>query len=206
MSQLPDISRCVFASGNRGKLREIRRFLADTGITLVAQSELGIKGAEETADTFVENALLKARHAALLSGLPAIADDSGLVVDFLGGRPGVHSARFAGDGASDEQNIAKLLNDLRGVPEQQRQAHFHCSVVLVAPGEGFDPLVAEGEWSGLILSSPSGHGGFGYDPVFMDARTGKIAAHMTAEEKNAVSHRGKALRLLAAALQPTGNG
>jgi XTP/dITP diphosphohydrolase len=197
---LPDISRCIFASGNRGKLREIREILAHTGISIVAQSELGIEGAEESGDTFVANALLKARHAAQLSRLPAIADDSGLVVDALGGRPGVHSARYAGPDASDEQNIAKLLVELRDVPEQRRQAHFYCAAVLVFPDDRVDPVIAEGSWFGTILRERSGSGGFGYDPVFMDPVTGKAAARMTPGEKNAVSHRGKALRLLAAAV------
>lgn len=200
MPRLPDISRCVFASGNRGKIREIGELLGSAGITIIAQGELGIEGAEETGLTFTENALLKARHAATQSGLPAIADDSGLVVEALGGRPGVHSARFAGDGASDAQNIAKLLDELRGVPEQERRAHFHCTIVLVAPGDEFEPLVAEGDWQGLILPAPSGQGGFGYDPVFFDPLSGKAAAQMTTQEKNAVSHRGKALQQLAAAL------
>jgi XTP/dITP diphosphohydrolase len=197
---LPDLSRCIFASGNRGKLLEIREILAHTGITIVAQSEFGIEGAEESGDTFVVNALLKARHAAELSRLPAIADDSGLVVDALGGRPGVHSARYAGPDASDEQNIAKLLVELRDVPAQRRQAHFHCAAVLVFPHDRVDPVIAEGSWFGTVLRERSGSGGFGYDPVFMDPVTGKVAAQMTPGEKNAVSHRGKAFRLLAAAV------
>jgi XTP/dITP diphosphohydrolase len=203
--RVPDISRCVFASGNPGKLREMREILASAGITditIVAQSELGIEGAEETGETFAENAMLKARHAARQSGLPAIADDSGLVVDALGGRPGVHSARFAGEGASDTQNIARLLEALRGVPEEERQAHFHCTAVLLAPGNEFQPVIAEGDWPGLILLSPAGTGGFGYDPVFFDPVAGKAAAQMSTQQKNTVSHRGKALRRLAAALQP----
>lgn len=180
----------------------MREILAGTGITLVAQSELGIAGAEETGETFAENASLKARHAARQSGWPAIADDSGLVVDALGGRPGVYSARFAGIGATDEQNIARLLEELVDVPERERRAYFHCTAMLVAPGDEFAPIITEGEWPGLILPAPAGTGGFGYDPVFFDPRAGKAAAQMTAREKNAVSHRGKALRRLAAALQP----
>ena len=180
----------------------MREILAGTGITIVAQSELGIDGAEETGGTFTENAFLKARHAARQSGLPAIADDSGLVVDALDGRPGVHSARFAGTGATDEQNIARLLEELLGVPERERRAHFHCTAVLVAPGGEFAPIIAEGDWPGLILPAPAGTGGFGYDPVFFDPESGKAAAQMSAQEKNAVSHRGKALRRLAVALQP----
>jgi XTP/dITP diphosphohydrolase len=195
-----EFSRCVFASSNRGKLREIGEILTPIGISIVAQSELGIEGAEESGETFVANALIKARHAAKLSGLPAMADDSGLVVDALGGRPGVHSARYAGPDATDEQNITKLLVELRDVPEQQRQAYFHSAVVLVFPNDCVDPIIAEGSWFGAILRTRTGDGGFGYDPVFLDRATGKAAAQMTPHEKNAVSHRGKALRLLAAAM------
>jgi XTP/dITP diphosphohydrolase len=206
VSRTPDFSRCIFASGNRGKLREVQQLLAATGIQLLAQPDLNIDGAEESGDTFVENALLKARHAARQSGLPAIADDSGLVVAALGGRPGVRSARYAGENASDADNIAKLLDELRNVPRQRRQASFHCVVALVTADDDFEPLVAQGQWSGLILTTPSGCGGFGYDPVFLDPLTGKAAAQMSANEKNAVSHRGKALRQLAESLQRLGYG
>ena len=197
----PDFSRCVFASSNRGKLREVQAVLGPLGLTVVAQSELGIDNAAETAATFAGNALLKARHAARLSGLPAIADDSGLCVDALGGRPGVQSARYAGTNASDSANVSKLLAELRGVPADQRQARFHCAAVLVTPDDSVGPVLAEAEWHGLILMEPVGTGGFGYDPVFYDPAIGKGAAEMTTEEKNQVSHRGKALRLLASRLQ-----
>lgn len=197
----PELARCVFASSNPGKLREVEAVLGPLGMTIVAQSALGIAGAAETATTFAGNALLKARKAAQQSGLPAIADDSGLCVDALGGRPGVESARYAGADASDADNVRKLLAELRAVPEERRQARFHCAVVLVMPDDSVEPLVAEAAWRGVILAAPTGSGGFGYDPVFHDPATGKAAAEMTIDEKNRISHRGKALRLLADRLQ-----
>ncbi|MCI0516697.1 MAG: RdgB/HAM1 family non-canonical purine NTP pyrophosphatase [Woeseiaceae bacterium] len=197
----PELARCVFASSNPGKLREVEAVLGPLGMTIVAQSALGIAGAAETATTFAGNALLKARKAAQQSGLPAIADDSGLCVDALGGRPGVESARYAGADASDADNVRKLLAELRAVPEERRKARFHCAVVLVMPDDSVEPLVAEADWRGVILAAPTGSGGFGYDPVFHDPATGKAAAEMTIDEKNRISHRGKALRLLADRLQ-----
>ena len=197
----PELARCVFASSNPGKLREVEAVLGPLGMSIIAQSALGIAGAAETATTFAGNALLKARKAAQQSGLPAIADDSGLCVDALGGRPGVQSARYAGTDASDADNVRKLLAELRAVPADQRQARFHCAVVLVTPHDIIEPLLAEEEWQGVILVAPTGSGGFGYDPVFYDPATGKAAAEMTTDEKNKVSHRGKALRLLASRLQ-----
>jgi XTP/dITP diphosphohydrolase len=202
----PDFSRCVFASSNRGKLREVEAVLGPLGLTILPQSELGIDSVAETAATFAGNALLKARHAARSSGLPAIADDSGLCVDALGGRPGVQSARYAGPDSSDSDNVRKLLAELRGVPADQRQARFHCAAVLVTPDDSIGPVLAEEEWHGLILMEPAGTGGFGYDPVFYDPAIGKGAAEMTTEEKNKVSHRGKALRLLASRLQSVAPG
>jgi XTP/dITP diphosphohydrolase len=197
----PDFSRCVFASSNRGKLREVQAILGPLGLTIVAQYELGIDAVAETATTFAGNALLKARHAARRSGLPAIADDSGLCVDALGGKPGVHSARYAGIGANDADNVRKLLSELRDVPAAQRQARFHCAAVLVTQDDSIDPVIAEEEWHGVILPEPAGAGGFGYDPVFYDPAIGKGAAEMTIDEKNKVSHRGKALQLLASRLK-----
>lgn len=199
----PELARCVFASSNPGKLREAEAILGPLGMTIVAQSALGIEGAEETAATFAGNALLKARQAARQSGLPAIADDSGLCVDALGGRPGVESARYAGSGASDADNVRKLLTELRDVPADKRQARFRCAVALVMPQERREPLLAEEEWQGVVLAAPAGSGGFGYDPVFFDPALGKAAAEMTPAEKNWVSHRGKALRSLAARLPLT---
>jgi XTP/dITP diphosphohydrolase len=198
---IADFCRCVFASNNRGKLREVQAILQPLGLTIVAQSDLGIDAAPETAGTFAGNALLKARHAAQRSGLTAIADDSGLCVDALRGRPGVRSARYAGVHASDEDNVRKLLAALAGVPAGRRQARFHCAAALVTPDDRSEPTVAEEEWHGVILEEPAGSGGFGYDPVFYYPALGKCAAELTTAEKNLVSHRGKALRLLASRLK-----
>ena len=162
------------------------------------QSDYGVSEAEETGTTFVENALIKARHAADATGLPAIADDSGLAVDALGGSPGVYSARYAGLKATDSDNIDKLLHELDGVKE--RDAAFHCVACFVTP-EDDEPLIAIGEWRGSILETRSGHGGFGYDPVFLDPESGRSAAELSADEKNARSHRGQALRVLQALLR-----
>lgn len=186
----------VIASGNKGKLREIGRILDHLDCEIIAQSKLGIAGVAETGSTFVENAMIKARHAAESSGLPAIADDSGLVVDALDGRPGITSAGYAGAGATDDENIDKLLAELRDVRTEERSAHFHCAVVWVSPDTSVKPLVAEGQWRGRILAERRGRGGFGYDPVFFDPLLNKSAAEMTLLEKNRRSHRGKALRQL----------
>ena len=184
------------ASGNAGKLREIARILGDLDIEVVPQSEFGVSDAEETGTTYVENALIKARHAAEATGLPAIADDSGIVVDALDGRPGVYSARYAGPGATDADNNALLLQELANVPEDERGAAFHCVACFVTPGSE-PPVVASGEWRGRILSEPTGEGGFGYDPLFFVPELGCSSAELSAEEKNRLSHRGKALRELA---------
>lgn len=165
-------------------------------LTIVAQGELGIESIEETGSTFVENALLKARHAARVAGLPAVADDSGLSVEAIGGRPGVKSARFAGESASDQENIDKLLAELQAVPDAERTAAFHCAAVFAGPGEDAEPVIAEGSWPGIILRQREGSDGFGYDPVFFDPVAGKSAAMMSAAEKNARSHRGRAFTLL----------
>lgn len=188
----------IFASGNRGKLAELKALLADTGIALTLQSELAIEPAEETGATFVENALLKARHACRLAERPAIADDSGLVVDALGGRPGVHSARFAGPGASDADNMGKLLAALTDVPAERRTARFYCALVALRAADDPMPRLAVGQWEGRIAASPRGEGGFGYDPVFVDVRTGLTAAELPSADKNRLSHRAKALRSLRA--------
>lgn len=193
---LPPISTLVLASGNPGKIREVSKIFAGLGIAVIPQSEFSIESPEETGSTFAENAVLKARHAADRSGLPALADDSGIVVDALGGRPGVRSARYAGAAATDEANVDKLLDELEGVPDEQRGGAFHCAAALAFPGTGRQPLVTEAEWRGRILRERRGDGGFGYDPVFLDAESGKTGAEMTPEEKNRVSHRGKAFREL----------
>ncbi len=189
--------RIVIASDNRGKLAEIRELLSSLDIVVVPQAELGVRSAPETGATFRENALIKALHAAERTGLPAIADDSGLEVAALGGRPGVHSARFAGESATDEENVRKLLSDLATESGQGRDARFRCVAVYVGSAGDAQPLVAEGAWNGRILDAPRGSGGFGYDPVFCDAELGKTAAEMNPEEKNRISHRGRAFRALA---------
>jgi XTP/dITP diphosphohydrolase len=192
--------RLVVATGNAGKLAEIRALLARPGLELVAQRELGIADADETGNTFVENALLKARHTAALSGLPALADDSGLMVDALGGEPGLHSAHWAGVHGDAARNIAKLLAALDGVADAQRSARFYSVVVLLRHADDPAPVIAEGWWEGRIALAPLGSGGFGYDPVFIDAATGLTAAELPDAAKNAASHRGKALAALAARL------
>jgi XTP/dITP diphosphohydrolase len=188
--------RLVLASNNRGKLAEMRAILADFGVDLVAQAELGIDDIEETGTTFVENALLKARHAARVSGLPALGDDSGLCVDTLGGAPGLYSARYAGGHGDAAANIAKLLDALYGIPPEGRTAHFHCTIVLLRSADDPAPLIAEGRWQGCILDAPRGDGGFGYDPVFLDPERGRSAAEIDSALKNRLSHRGLALAAL----------
>ncbi|HZW59449.1 MAG TPA: RdgB/HAM1 family non-canonical purine NTP pyrophosphatase [Woeseiaceae bacterium] len=188
--------KVVIASGNAGKLRELRRLLEPLGLLLVPQAELGIEAAAETAATFVDNALIKARHAARGARLPALADDSGLAVDALDGRPGVRSARYAGRQATDADNVARLLAELDGVPGAARSAAFHCAAVFVRHAEDPAPLIAHGHWPGRILEARDGDGGFGYDPVFFDPAAGCSAARMSAAQKNARSHRGQAFRAL----------
>jgi XTP/dITP diphosphohydrolase len=190
------LSKIVFASGNPGKIREVADIFADLHVEVVPQEEFAIESPEETGTTFVDNALLKARYASARSGLPAMADDSGIVVDALDGRPGVRSARYAGEAATDAQNVDKLLEELAEVPDEQRTGGFHCAAVLVFPDSDVAPLIAEAVWRGSILRERKGGGGFGYDPVFLDPASGKTGAQMTREEKNGVSHRGKAFREL----------
>jgi XTP/dITP diphosphohydrolase len=175
--------------------------LAAFGLDIVAQTELGVESAEETGLTFIENAILKARHAAAITGLPAIADDSGLAVDALGGAPGIYSARYAGEDASDRQNLLKLLAALENVPDDKRQAQFHCVLVYLRHAEDPTPLVFHGSWQGEITRSAVGEGGFGYDPIFFVPELGKTAGEMTKAEKHAVSHRGKAMTLLLEAMR-----
>lgn len=194
------MKRLVIASGNRGKLAEFAGLFAGSGIECVPQAALGVDDAEETASTFVENALLKARHAARLTGLPALADDSGLCVDALGGAPGLYSARYAGPHGDAQANIAKLLDALRDVPEAGRAAHFYAAIVLLRHADDPQPLIAEGTWHGRILTAPSGNGGFGYDPVFLDPEHGCSAAELEPALKHRISHRGRALAALRARL------
>lgn len=190
----------VLASGNPGKLRELGTLLGDLGLNLKPQSALGIGEIDETGQSFVENALLKARHAATASGLPALADDSGLVVDALGGAPGLHSARYAGLPADPQRNIDRLLDALAGLPMQRRGAYFVCVLVLLRHPTDPDPLIASGRWPGRILEARQGLGGFGYDPVFLPEGQTRSAAELDPAEKNRISHRAIALAGLRAAL------
>ena len=190
----PSTTKAVLATGNAGKLREMAALLAPIGFQLKAQGELGIAAASETGVTFVENALQKARHASHQAGLPAIADDSGLVVPALGGAPGVRSARYAGDGATDAENNRKLIGALAGVEE--RAAWFYCALVFIEHPEDPAPLLASGTWHGQIIDQPRGGGGFGYDPHFLIPGLGRTSAELAADEKNALSHRGQAVAAL----------
>lgn len=194
--------KIVMASSNVGKTTEISALLAHLDVVVVPQSEFGVSAADETGSTFEENAVIKAQHASAATGLPAIADDSGLCVDALDGRPGVWSARYAGDDATDDDNIDKLLGDLDGVRDEDRDAEFLC-VACFAYSADADPLFGTGRWRGRILNTRRGNGGFGYDPVFFDPATGKAAAELSADEKNSRSHRGMALRALADLLGAT---
>ncbi|HEY0211034.1 RdgB/HAM1 family non-canonical purine NTP pyrophosphatase [Acerihabitans sp.] len=195
------MQKVVLATGNAGKVAELADLLADFGLDVVAQTTLGVDSAEETGLTFIENAILKARHAAAATGLPAIADDSGLAVDSLGGAPGIYSARYAGAAASDRQNLEKLLDVMRDVPDDQRGASFHCVLVYLRHALDPTPLVCHGGWRGVISRAPSGTGGFGYDPVFYLPGENRTAGQMTRAEKQRVSHRGQALTLLLDALR-----
>jgi XTP/dITP diphosphohydrolase len=193
--------KLVLASGNAGKLRELLAILEPLGHELVSQSTLGIETPPETGKTFIENALLKARHAARHSGLPALADDSGIEVDALGGRPGVYSARYAGERATDRKNLEKMLEELRDVPEGRRAARYQCVIVLARRADDAHPLIARGTWEGRILAAPRGTSGFGYDPIFQPLGLSVSAAELPAAEKNSRSHRGLALQALTAQLQ-----
>ncbi|MEP6881864.1 MAG: RdgB/HAM1 family non-canonical purine NTP pyrophosphatase [Dokdonella sp.] len=188
--------KLVLASGNAGKLVEIREVLADLSIELKSQGDLGVDDAEETGATFVENAILKARHAARLTGLPALGDDSGICVDALNGAPGLLSARFAGEHGNSAANIAKLIDAMKDVPEHSRGAHFFCVIVVLRHAEDPAPLIAEGRWSGRILTTRRGDGGFGYDPIFFDPQRNASAAELAPALKNRISHRGQALARL----------
>lgn len=195
------MKKVVLATGNAGKVRELASLLNDFGLDVVAQTELNVESVEETGLTFIENAIIKARHAAKVTGLPAIADDSGLAVDFLGGAPGIYSARYAGEDASDRQNLEKLLAALEEVPDAQRQAQFHCVLVYMRHADDPTPVVCHGSWPGTIAREAAGSGGFGYDPIFFVPSEGKTAAELSREEKSAISHRGRALKLLLEALR-----
>jgi XTP/dITP diphosphohydrolase len=192
--------KMVIASGNAGKIRELNARLAELKVVLIPQGELGVSDIEETGLSFIENAILKARHASSVTGLPALADDSGLVVDALQGAPGIHTARYAGPHANNVDNIRKLLTALRDVPENQRGAEFHCVLAFVSHAKDPAPLVCEGKWQGRILTSPTGQDGFGYDPIFYVPSEKKSAAELSIAIKNKISHRGIALQSLIAQL------
>ena len=190
------MQKVVLATGNQGKVREMAQALTQFGFEVIAQSDLNVSEAEETGQTFIENALLKARHAAQITGLPAIADDSGLAVDFLAGAPGIYSARYAGSNASDQQNVQKLLTALEGVPEAQRGACFHCVLVFMRHAQDPTPIVCHGQWAGRILTQPQGENGFGYDPVFWVESEACSSAQLAPARKQALSHRAQALTQL----------
>lgn len=190
----------VLASNNHGKVRELTQLLADASLQIVPQSDFGVTEVAETGLTFVENALIKARHAAQHSGLAAIADDSGIAVDALHGAPGIYSARYAGVGATDEENLIKLLADLEGVAAAERTARFHCVLVYLRHAADPTPLICHGIWEGQLLTTPRGANGFGYDPVFWVPTHGCSSAELAPAVKNQLSHRGQALRQLQAAL------
>jgi XTP/dITP diphosphohydrolase len=197
-----DFKELVIASNNPGKLREIRQLLEPLGLSVHSQSEFDIREADEPHSTFVENALAKARHAARLSGLPALADDSGICVDALSGAPGVQSARLAGEPRSDERNNRKLLELISGVSD--RRAHYYCVIVLVRHALDPEPILCQAEWHGELLRGPRGSGGFGYDPLFLIPELGQTGAELPLELKNQISHRGKALAQLVVKLRERG--
>ncbi|MBY8258724.1 XTP/dITP diphosphatase [Vibrio fluvialis] len=195
------MKKIVLATGNQGKVREMADLLADFGFDVVTQSEFNVSEVAETGTTFIENAIIKARHAAKETGLPAIADDSGLEVDYLGGAPGVYSARYAGEDASDQQNLEKLLDAMKDVPEAQRSARFHCVLVLMRHENDPTPLVCHGKWEGRILTQAHGSNGFGYDPIFFVPEENCASAQLEPVRKKQLSHRGQALKKLFQAIE-----
>ncbi|MHB8535940.1 MAG: RdgB/HAM1 family non-canonical purine NTP pyrophosphatase [Sulfuricaulis sp.] len=195
--------KIVLASNNPGKVREINQMLEGLHLAVVPQSDFKVPDAEETGFTFVENALIKARNATRHTGLPAIADDSGIEVDYLNGAPGIYSARYAGKGAGDKQNLRKLLTELEGIPEAERNARFQCLMVYLRHEFDPTPIICQGTWEGRILFEPRGTNGFGYDPIFFVPTHNCSSAELPPEVKNKLSHRGQALRLLVAALGRT---
>lgn len=198
------MNKIVLATGNQGKVAELSAMLTPYACQVMPQSAFQLADADETGLSFVENAIIKARHAALATGLPAIADDSGLAVDALQGAPGIYSARYGGEGANDQLNIKKLLSELSSIPEEQRQAQFHCVLVFMRHAEDPTPIISHGRWAGLIHQQPTGEGGFGYDPVFYLPELDCTAAQLSKAQKQQLSHRGQALRLLLAQLQQHG--
>ena len=198
---MPDKNQLVLASNNAGKVREVGQILADLNLKVIPQGDFGVSEVVEDGSTFVENAIIKARHAATITGLPAVADDSGLVVDALDGQPGVWSARYAGERAGDQANLNKLMEQLGDTSDPQRSARFLCLMVFMRHAADPTPVIAQGAWEGQISRQPAGDNGFGYDPVFWLAEHGCTAAQLSAQRKNALSHRGQALRALVAAMK-----
>ena len=193
--------KIVLATGNKGKVKELAAMLSGLSIEVLPQSDFAVTEVAETGSTFIENAIIKARHAAKHTGLPAIADDSGLAVDALGGQPGVYSARYSGDHATDQSNITKLLGAMADVPTDKRQAKFLCVLVYMRHADDPSPIICQGEWCGEIMTEQQGDNGFGYDPIFWVNQQNSSSAQLSSQQKNALSHRGKALKLLLAQLQ-----
>lgn len=196
--------RVVLASNNAGKIRELQQLLAPLDIEVLPQSHFDVPSVEETGLSFVENAILKARHAAMHAQLPAIADDSGIEVDALHGAPGIYSARYAGEGASDEENLRKLIGELSGVPFAERIARYRCALVFMRSPKDASPIVCQASWEGRLVDAPRGNAGFGYDPIFELPDRGLTAAELPSAEKNAISHRGQALQMLVRQLRESG--
>jgi XTP/dITP diphosphohydrolase len=190
------MQKIVLATNNQGKVNELQALLANAGFDIIAQSQFNVLDVDETGLTFIENALLKARHTAKLTGLPAIADDSGLSVDALGGQPGIYSARYAGEHGNDKSNNQKLLKALQNIPKEKRTAYFYCALVFMKHENDPTPIICLGKWDGLILNEEQGDGGFGYDPLFYVPELGCTAAQLTKEQKSRISHRGQALKQL----------
>jgi len=201
----PTGQRIVLASGNQGKVRELQTLLEGLHLQILPQSDFAVPEAEETGLSFVENAIIKARNAARHTGLPAIADDSGIEVDYLNGAPGIYSARYAGPGCTDADNNAKLLAALEGVPSEQRSARFQCLLVYLRHAEDPTPIICQGTWEGRILTAPAGSKGFGYDPLFWVESRQASSAELEPSVKNSLSHRGQALRMLLARLGEAGH-
>jgi XTP/dITP diphosphohydrolase len=193
--------KIVLATGNKGKVKELATMLSGLSIEVLPQSDFAVTEVAETGSTFIENAIIKARHASKHTGLPAIADDSGLAVDALGGAPGVYSARYSGENATDQSNITKLLGAMADVPHDKRQAKFLCVLVYMRHADDPSPIICQGEWCGEIMTEPQGDNGFGYDPIFWVNQQNSSSAQLSSQQKNALSHRGKALKLLLAQLQ-----
>jgi len=196
------INKIVLASGNKGKLKEFNQVLGDLGVEVLPQSEFNVSDADETGLSFVENAILKARHAAEITGLPALADDSGLEVDALQGAPGIYSARFSGEGATDAKNNAHLLEKLADVATPERSARFRCVLVFMRHANDPTPLICQGSWEGTILEEACGDNGFGYDPLFWIPELEKASAQLPPEQKNQLSHRGQAVQQLKQSIAP----